>query len=105
MIRSSVSVKTIRRLAPLAALVLSACASDYGPPINGQRALSPEEQRLQAVENKTVDLSRRLGAMESAQTGSQADELRNLRGQIEQLRHDVDTLQQGAQQTADLDAR
>lgn len=95
-----------RGLAPFAALVLVACASDYGAPINGQRALSPEEQRLQAVENKTVDLTRRLNAMESAQTGTQADDMRQLRGQVEQLRHDVDALQQSTQQKdADLDAR
>ena len=95
------------RLAPLfAALALSACATDYGAPINGQRALSPEEQRLQAVENKTVDLSRRLNALESTQNGSQADDMRDLRGQVEQLRHDVDTLQQAIQQqNADNDAR
>lgn len=98
----------VRRPAPLlmAALVLSACATDYGAPINGQRALSPEEQRLQAVENKTVDLSRRLGSIESQQSGSQADELRNLHGQIEQLQHDVSTLQQSVQQqNNDFDAR
>jgi tol-pal system protein YbgF len=90
----------------LAALTLSACASDYGPPINGQRALSPEEQRLQAVENKTVDLSRRLNAIESGQNNSQADEMRNLRGEVEQLRHDVDVLQQTVQQQyADTDGR
>lgn len=90
-------------LAPLtAALVLSACATDYGGPINGQHALSPEEQRLQAVENKTVDLSRRMGVLEGQQNGSQADDLRNMRGQLEQLRHDVDTLQQ---QNTDFDNR
>lgn len=89
-----------------AALVLSGCAADYGPPINGDRALSPEEQRLQAVENKTVDLSRRLAALEAAQSGSSSDELRALRGQVEQLRYDLDTAQQkNAQQLADLDAR
>ncbi|HZR35765.1 MAG TPA: tol-pal system protein YbgF [Nevskia sp.] len=99
--------KWIRGTAPLlAALSLSACATDYGAPINGQRALSPEEQRLQAVENKTVDLSRRLGALESQQNGSQADELRNLRGQVEQVQHDLGALQQTMQQqNADLDAR
>jgi len=103
--RFSVSSGMSSRLAPLfAALALSACASDYGPPINGQRALSPEEQRLQAVENKSVDLSRRLSAVEAG--GSQADDMRNLRGQVEQLRHDVDTLQQTIQQqSADNDAR
>src|ERR1700758_46141 len=98
MIRSSVSM-WIKGLAPLcAALALSACATDYGAPINGQRALSPEEQRLQSVENKTVDLSRRVNAIETGQNGSTADELRNLRGQVEQLRHDVDALQQAQQQ-------
>ena len=98
MIRFSVS-SGIKGLASLfAALTLSACATDYGAPINGQRALSPEEQRLQAVENKTVDLSRRLNALESTQNGSQADDMRDLRGQVEQLRHDVDTLTQAIQQ-------
>ena len=98
MIRYSVS-SGIKGLAPLfAALALAACATDYGAPINGQRALSPEEQRLQSVENKTVDLSRRLNALEAAQNGSQADDMRELRGQVEQLRHDVDTLQQAIQQ-------
>jgi tol-pal system protein YbgF len=96
-------------LAPLlAALALAGCASTYGAPINGEAALSPEEQRLQAVENKTVDLSRRLGALESSgQSGStMGDELRELRGQVEQLRHDVDSLQQQQQQQyADMDAR
>jgi tol-pal system protein YbgF len=94
-------------LAPLAAaLVLAGCAGEYGEPINGQRALSPEEQRLQAVENKTVDLSRRLSAMESAQAGTAGDDLRQLHGQVEQLQHDVAQLQQGEQQKdADFDAR
>ncbi len=102
MIRSKVSM-WIRGTAPLiAALSLSACATDYGAPINGQRALSPEEQRLQAVENKTVDLSRRLGVLESTQNGSQADDLRSLRGQVEQVQHDLGTLQQ---QNNDFDAR
>ncbi|MBL6750722.1 MAG: hypothetical protein ISP90_09370, partial [Nevskia sp.] len=96
-------------LAPLlAALALTGCAGSYGAPINGERALSPEEQRLQAVENKTVDLSRRLDAMASSnQSGSSmGDDLRSLRGQVEQLRHDVDTLQQQSQQQySDTDAR
>jgi tol-pal system protein YbgF len=106
MIRSK-AVMWIRGAAPLiAALSLSACATDYGPPINGQRALSPEEQRLQAVENKTVDLSRRLGAIEATQNGSQADDLRSMRGQLEQLQHDLTSLQQAQQQqNADFDNR
>jgi tol-pal system protein YbgF len=106
MIRSSVSF-WIRGLAPLtAALALSACATDYGAPINGQRALSPEEQRLQTLENRNVDLSRRLGVLESQQNGSQQDDLRNLRGQVEQVQHDLGTLQQTIQQqNADFDAR
>jgi tol-pal system protein YbgF len=106
MIRSAVKM-WIRGAAPLiAALSLSACATDYGPPINGQRALSPEEQRLQAVENKTVDLSRRLGALEATQNGSQADDLRNMRGQLEQLQHDLGILQQAQQQqNSDFDNR
>lgn len=95
-------------LAPLiAALALAACATDYGPPINGEHALSPEEQRLQAVENRSVELSRRLGALEGAQQGgANLDELRSLRGQVEQLRHDFDEAQQkNQQQLTDMDAR
>ena len=91
----------------LAALLLSGCANGYGAPINGDQALSPEERRLQTVENRTVDLGRRVGALEQGQSAAAiGDQLRTLQGQVDQLRHDFDTSQQQRQQQyADLDAR
>ena len=74
--------------------VIAGCSS-YGEPINGQRALSPEEMRLQAVENKTVDLERRVNGIESNRVGAQlADEVRGLHGQVEELSHDNEQLRQ-----------
>jgi len=80
--------------APFFLMALSACAPDYGPSINGQRPLSPEEMRLQAVETKIADLSRRMNGLEAAQqNANSSDEIRSLRGQVEQLRHDLDDAQ------------
>ncbi len=94
------------RAAPLLLLTLSACASDYGGAINGQRALSPEEQRLQANETKLTEVSRRLNAIEAQQqNATSSDDLRNLRGQLEQLRYDVDQLQKSQAQINDIDQR
>lgn len=89
----SISLRTnvVRLASPLFAAALAGCVSS-GAPINGDRALSPEEQRLQALENKTVDLTRRMNGLESARSGGGvADDVRSLRGQVEELEH---TLQQ-----------
>lgn len=94
------------RAMPLLFVALASCASNYGGPINGQRALSPEEQRLQAVETKQTEISRRLDAVQAAQqNGTSTDEVRNLRGQVEQLRYDVDQLQKQQAQVNDIDQR
>jgi len=94
------------RAMPLLFVPLVSCASNYGGPINGQRALSPEEQRLQAVETKQTEISRRLDALQAAQqNGTSTDEVRNLRGQVEQLRYDVDQLQKQQAQIGDIDQR
>lgn len=87
-------MRSLHRLCALALLTaLSGCAP-YGAPIDSSRdALSPEERRLQAVEDKLADLNRRvegLANVSSAQgAGSLGDELRRLRGDIEELRHTV----------------
>jgi len=74
------------------------CASSYGAPINGERALSPEEQRLQAVETKLADLTRRLNGSESNRDQRLIEDLGNLRGIVEQLRHDFDASQRRTQE-------
>lgn len=81
-----------------AALALAGCASSYGAPINGQRALSPEEQRLQAVETKLADLSRRFGSSEANRDQKLAGDLGSLRGMVEQLRYDFDNSQRHNQE-------
>jgi tol-pal system protein YbgF len=86
--------------------LLSACA-DGGRPINGEQVLSPEERRLQAVENRMAELTHRTSALESNSVNSQiADDMRNLRGQVEQLRYDFDNFSRKTQdQQNDLDTR
>lgn len=91
-----------------ASVQLAGCASDsYGGPINGNRALSPEERRLQDTETKIADLTRRVNGMEANRASQNlGDDLRNLRGQVEQLRYDFDNAQRKNQdQAASLDAR
>jgi tol-pal system protein YbgF len=92
----------------LTASVLTGCASgNYGAPINGDRALSPEERRLQDTETKIADLTRRVNGMEANRASQNlGDEVRNLRGQVEQLRYDFDNAQRKNQDDqAALDAR
>lgn len=99
-----------RALMPLllTASALAGCASGgYGGPINGDRALSPEERRLQDTETKIADLTRRVNGMEANRANQNlGDEVRSLRGQVEQLRYDFDNAQRKTQeQDAALDAR
>lgn len=86
----------LRRIAVslLIGAALAGCASSpYGTPINGQQALSPEEQRLQAVETKLADLSRRFASTDVNRDQKYASDLGTLRGMVEQLRYDFDTTQ------------
>jgi len=78
----------------LAALAVSGCASNsYGAPINGDKALSPEELRLQAVETKLADLTRRFSSSEANRDQKLSSDLGSLRGTVEQLRYDFDQSQ------------
>lgn len=94
-----------------AALITTGCASSgFGEPISGSDHLSPQERRLQGVENKLVELSRRLDTVNL--TGMDRDyqnlasDMRQLRGEIERLRHELDQSQQrGKQQYLDMDRR
>jgi tol-pal system protein YbgF len=102
------SVRMSRPLVPLlaAALVAGCATPSYGPPINGNRALSPEEQRLQAVETKLADLSRRYNSSEANRDQKLSEDLGSLRGTVEQLRHDLDVGQKRSQdQYVSLDGR
>lgn len=76
---------------------LSGCA-DFGGPVDGAKPLSPTEIRLQAAESKIAEMSKRLDAlnqimMDSAGGGRSADELRSLRGDVEKLRFDLDSVE------------
>lgn len=96
-------------LAGLTVLGLSACASPAG--INGGGdALSPEERRLQAVENKMAAVQRRIDALDSSRMDDNVsnlrDELRDLRGQVEKLSFDVRQIDERSKQLyVDLDQR
>lgn len=91
----------------LAALAVSGCASNsYGGPINGDKALSPEELRLQAVETKLADLTRRFSSSEANRDQRLSSDLGSLRGTVEQLRYDFDQSQRrNADAVQGLDAR
>ncbi len=89
------------RLGALTLLVapLFGCASSgYGGPISGgSDNLSPSERRLQAVETRTAELSRRLDAVNLTGMDQDAqrirDDQRQLRGEVERLRFEFDQSQ------------
>ncbi len=58
---------------------------------DGRPVLSPEEIRSRAVEGKVIELTRRVNAAENKDDTKTQDELRNLRGEIERVRFDLDT--------------
>lgn len=96
----------------LAALLLVAGCADFGGPISSQNkgVLSPEERRLQDVETKTAQLTRRLDSMNQTQTDQDLtrlrEDLRALRGDIEKLRYDLETRDKSAKDLyLDLDRR
>lgn len=96
------------RLAPLlAVLALTGCAANnYGGPINGQQALSPEERRLQAVETKLAEVSRRQTTVDAGRDQKVSEDLGKLRGLIEQLRYDFDQSERRQQEAiTSFDAR
>lgn len=92
---------------------ISACASgDFGGPISGGKTdnLSPAERRLQAVESRVAELSRRLDAVNLTGMDQEnlrlRDDLRSLRGELERMRYESDQMQKrGRDQYMDLDRR
>ena len=98
-------------MAVCGAVFLTGCAGGYGGPISGgSEKLPPSERRLQAVESRVAELSRRLDAVNL--TGMDQDnlklrdDLRQLRGEAERLRYEFDqTQKRSGDQYLDLDRR
>jgi tol-pal system protein YbgF len=94
-----------------AALTLAACA-DFGGPISGgpDAPLSPQEQRLQALETRLGELVRKVDNLNLTQqtqgiSGLQ-NEVRGLRGDVEKLHYDIDSSSRRSQELyQDLDRR
>jgi tol-pal system protein YbgF len=90
-------------LTPL--VLLAGCAgSGYGGSISGSGdAISPEERRLQAVEGKVTNLTRRLDSINLTGMDQDSqrlrDDIRALRGEFERMRYDYD---QQAKRSKDL---
>lgn len=97
------------RLAALGCVstILVGCAGGYGGPISGgSDNLSPTERRLQAVESRVAEMSRRLDAVNLTGMDQEnlrlRDDLRQLRGEMERMRYELD---QAKRTSADLDRR
>ncbi|HWU67663.1 MAG TPA: tol-pal system protein YbgF [Stenotrophobium sp.] len=96
----------------LGASLMSGCAStlDSGRIDGGSDALSPQERRLQTVETRLAELSRRVNGIDYASMDKDnqhtQDDLRNLRGEVERIRYDLDNLtKRNKDQYMDLDRR
>ena len=94
----------------LAAALLAGC-QEFGGVLGGRDSpQNPREQRLQAVEAKLADVSRRMEALTLAAQSQNVTrleaEVRELRGEVEKLRFDFDTSEQRARDLyMDLDKR
>lgn len=93
----------------LSMLALTGC-QDYGGPINGAEKLSPEERRLQEVEDKMVVLQRRLDSASRNGVDQELQRLREdvsgLRGDVEKLRFDNDSRERSTKElVVNLDRR
>ena len=91
------------------AVLLSGCA-DFGAPIGGNAPLSPQEQRLQAIETRLAEVTRKVEnlnfAAQSQGIGKLESEVRGLRGEVERMRHDLETNEKRSRDLyQDLDRR
>lgn len=96
-----------------AGVLLAGCA-DFGAPIGGGGGspppLSPQEQRLQAIESRLAETTRKVDNLNlAAQNQGLAKleaEVRGLRGEVERMRYDLETNEKRARQLyTDLDRR
>lgn len=109
---NATSAKALRNLGimVLAGVLTSACAG-FGGPIDGEGELTPEERRLRNIESEIERNTRRIDNIGESQLSSQgnmaiADEMRKLRGRVEELNHQLDRTQQRTQQRLnDIESR
>ena len=86
--------RRIESLGILFALTLVGCAAGGASRVDGgnQDALSPEERRLQALENKVAQMQRRLEALNTTRFDDDnqrlRDDMRGMRGDLEKTRYD-----------------
>lgn len=84
------------------AAALCGCA-DFGAPIGNNAPLSPQEQRLQAIEGRLAELARRVEnlnlAAQNEGVGRLEGEMRGLRGEVERVRYE---LENGERRSRDL---
>lgn len=94
----------------LAAALLAGCQEFGGILGGGQAPQSPRDQRLQAIEAKLAEVTRKLDnlnlAAQSQNVTRLEAEVRELRGEVEKLRFDFDTSEQRVRDLyQDLDKR
>ena len=93
-----------------AALLLAGCQEFGGNIGGGEPTLSPQEQRLQALEGKLADVTRRLenlnlAAQSQGLTRLEA-EVRGLRGEVERMRFELESGEKRSRELyTDLDRR
>jgi tol-pal system protein YbgF len=105
-------INSVRLLPALCTVALLAACAEFGGPVGGNTApqLSPQEQRLQAIENRLAEVARKSEnlnvASQSHGVGKLEAEVRTLRGDVEKLRYDLDTSEKRARDLyQDLDRR
>jgi tol-pal system protein YbgF len=92
-----------------AAVLLGGCA-DFGGPIGGNGPINPQEQRLQALETRLGDVTRKLEALtqaaQSQGVGKLEAEVRGLRGEVERMRFELENGERRSRELyQDLDKR
>lgn len=83
-------MKSLHCIALLAVAVSAAACTPLTR--TGEEPLSPEEIRMRAVEAKVTELGRRVNAAENKDETKMQEDVRNLRGEVERMRFDLDTL-------------
>ena len=90
-------------------LLLAGCA-DFGAPIGGNAPVSPQEQRLQAIESRLAEVTRKTEnlnfASQSQNISKLEGEVRGLRGEVERMRFELEGNEKRARDLyQDLDRR
>ena len=102
--------QVLGRGAVFCAALLAGCAEFGGPIGGGDGGLNPREQRLQSIENRLEQLTRKVEGLGDATRGeviTRLDaEVRSLRGEVERMRFELDSADKRARELyQDLDKR